>query len=89
MNSSVIGLGWISIFQVKLYFRVANALNYITETLGKKQKRNGEKKEEQFALVVPQTIGCEELDHIVCSDSYTCKFELRATTDPLLIYHSS
>lgn len=47
------------------------------------------KKEEQFALVVPQTIGCEELDHIVCSDSYTCKFELRATTDPLLIYHSS
>lgn len=55
----------------------------------KEAEKKWRKKEEQFALVVPQTIGCEELDHIACSDSHTCEFELCATTDPLLVYHSS
>lgn len=40
---------------------MVNALSYITEILGEKQKINGDKREEQLALVGPQTMGCEGL----------------------------
>lgn len=74
-----------SIFQVKLYFRMVNALNYITGTLGDTEKGNGEKREKQFALVSPQTIGWT----IWSAQSFIFyKFEFCVTTDPLLAHHS-
>lgn len=47
-------------------------------------EKNGEKREVQFVLAGPQTMGWT----IRSMQSFICKFEFYASTDPLLVYHS-